>query len=139
MNTVIREPVFDLDDFKRPKLLEQWHGMVFVILVVLFGKPGFYPSIPELGMNIQQYRNKLMDSIDEEALKANLVYQCSKLKDDLLNDGLEVTKHYIQNQGAIMISIPIIKESKKLIIGLCGEDDGVSFNYGLFDLNNLDV
>lgn len=139
MTTELHEPVFELDDFQRPKMLEGWEGMVFVVLVVLFGKPGFYPSIPELGMNIQQYRNRLMDSIEEEQLQASLVYQCSKLRDDLLNDGLTITKRYYQNQGAIIISIPIIQERKKLIIGLRGEDDGVSFNYGLFDLNELNI
>ena len=132
----IYEPVLELDDFKKPKVLKGWEGVVFSVITVLFGKPGFYPSIPELGLNIQRYRNTLTDAIDPDELKAALVYQCSKIGSELENNGLEIYKSHQGTRDFIVISIPYItdKANNRLIIGLAGDDDGVTYNYGLFDM-----
>ena len=132
----IYEPVLDLDDFKKPKVLTDWEGIVFSVITVLFGKPGFYPSIPELGLNIQKYRNTLTDMVDPDELKAALIYQCSKIGDELENNGLEIYKSHQGTRDFIVISIPYITEkgNNRLIIGLSGQDDGDAYNYGLFDM-----
>ena len=132
----IYEPVLDLDDIKKPKVLTDWEGIVFSVITVLFGKPGFYPSIPELGLNIQKYRNTLTDMVDPDELKAALIYQCSKIGDELENNGLEIYKSHQGTRDFIVISIPYITEkgNNRLIIGLSGQDDGVAYNYGLFDM-----
>ena len=132
----IYEHVLDLDDFKKPKVLTDWEGIVFSVITVLFGKPGFYPSIPELGLNIQKYRNTLTDMVDPDELKAALIYQCSKIGDELENNGLEIYKSHQGTRDFIVISIPYITEkgNNRLIIGLSGQDDGVAYNYGLFDM-----
>ena len=132
----IYEPVLDLDDFNKPKVLKGWEGIVFSVITVLFGKPGFYPSIPELGLNIQRYRNTLTDAVNPDELKASLIYQCSKIGSELEANGLEIYKSHQGTRDFIVISIPYITEkgNNRLIIGLSGHDDGVSYNYGLFDM-----
>ena len=57
------DPTFGLNNFNQTKVLSETETLVNNILMVLFGKPGFYPSIPALGMNIGQYLYNFADDI----------------------------------------------------------------------------
>ena len=48
------DPVYGVNNFNETKVLTEAETLVNNILMILFGKPGFYPSIPSLGMDIQQ-------------------------------------------------------------------------------------
>lgn len=134
----ISEPTFGLDDFQRPKVLKDWDALATVILLILFGKPGFYPSIPNLGMNIQQYANTRIDEIDTDQLKLQLAYQCSLLKDDIVDGGISFDKVLIDNKMMFAIKIPIYREKKsnELIIGVQIDQEGSKYKYKLVATNN---
>ena len=48
-------PTFNVNDFNEPKVLSPTESYITDVLMILFGRPGFYPSIPSLGMYIQDY------------------------------------------------------------------------------------
>ena len=73
------DPTYGLNDFSKPKVLSEAETYVRNLLTILFGKPGFYPSIPNLGMDIKQYLSQFSDSIDIAKVKSKLAYQCSDL------------------------------------------------------------
>ena len=128
------EPVFGIDDFRKPKVLNDYEAVIQSILVVLFGKPGCYPSIPELGMNIQQYRNRRLDEIDTDALKAQLAYQCRSLSSSIIDGSIDVTKMMLDNRDvALVFVIPITTDQtqKNMLIGLKMTDNGITYNYDL--------
>ena len=70
------DPVYGVNNFNETKVLTEAETLVNNILMILFGKPGFYPSIPWLGMDIQQYLYKFEDEIDDLKIKSKLASQC---------------------------------------------------------------
>ena len=51
---VLREPAFGMNDFHAPKIMKDTDVLVNTILMILFGRPGFYPSLPTLGIFIKK-------------------------------------------------------------------------------------
>ena len=71
---------FDTDSMCKPKVLSSFELGVNVILTLLAMKPGQYPSIPTLGIDIQSYLHEYSDDkkIPSE-IKNKLSDQCNKL------------------------------------------------------------
>ncbi len=51
----VLDPSYGLNFFNQMKLYTAEETIVRNMLLLLFGKPGFYPTYPKLGMYIQQY------------------------------------------------------------------------------------
>ena len=65
------DPAFGVDSFNRPKVLSETETIVNNILFILFGKPGSYPSIPSLGMDIEQYLYLFEQSVSDDCCDCN--------------------------------------------------------------------
>lgn len=70
---------FELDDFHRPRLRGEAEIVKNVLLYILFSKPGQYPSLPHIGMNIQEKLYSFYDEINEIGLRDQIVSQCRAL------------------------------------------------------------
>lgn len=129
------EPVLGQDDFRKPKVLKGYEAVIQSILIVLFGKPGCYPSIPELGMNIQQYRNRRADEIDVDSLKTQLVYQCKSIESGIIDGSIDVRKTTVNGNVALLFIIPVDSSNVKntMLIGVQMKDDGITYNYDLIE------
>lgn len=130
------EPVFGLDDFRKPKVLTGSEAIIQSILVVLFGKPGCYPSIPELGMHIQQYRNCRIDEIDTDSLKAQLAYQCKSISSQIIDGSIDIKKMILDNKDvALLFVIPVYTTNSEntMLIGIKMTDAGITYNYDLIN------
>lgn len=68
----------DYDAANKPKVISSFEMCINMILTLLFMKPGQYPSIPELGINIESYLFEYADdpSIPRE-IKTKLEDQCN--------------------------------------------------------------
>ena len=51
----------DYDSMYKPKILSSFESGINIILTLLFMKPGQYPSIPELGIDIESYLFRYSD------------------------------------------------------------------------------
>lgn len=73
--------LLDYDATYKPKVISTFEMSVNIILTLLFMKPGQYPSIPELGINIEQYIHEYSDdkSIPNK-IKNELQNQCNQLQ-----------------------------------------------------------
>lgn len=144
-DTIFYEPTMGKDDFKQTKVKENWEAIATSICMVLFGKPGFYPTIPDLGLNIRQYRNMRLDEIDPDEIKLALSSQLPLLSDDIMDGLIEVETVNLPNGDAmLLITIPIgvsteeDDDSDRLLIGLQQNGIGeMSFNYQLVDVKEL--
>jgi hypothetical protein len=68
----------DYDSMYKPKVLSSFESGINIILTLLFMKPGQYPSIPELGIDIESYLFRYSDDkkiISE--IQSKLEDQCS--------------------------------------------------------------
>ena len=126
------DPQFGIDSYNRPKVLSESQTVVYNILTLLFGKPGFYPSIPHLGMNIQQYLYSFEDEFDTNYIKAQLASQCSDFIDIIENGSFDVIKSNHNGQPLIIFVIPTIitNTESNLFLGITVNEKGeYKFNF----------
>ena len=98
METPLREADFGLNNFNNPKRLKDEEALARTILIILFGKPGVFPSMPEIGMDIKRYFYKFADDIDPITIKVQLAYQCSLINELINEETLDVAKFVINGK-----------------------------------------
>lgn len=73
--------LLDVDECMKPKVISTFQMCINSILTLLFMKPGQYPSIPDLGIDIEQY---LHDYADDETIPSKIIDQindqCNRLQ-----------------------------------------------------------
>ena len=73
--------LMDTDSTYKPKVISTFEMCVNAILTLLYMKPGQYPSIPELGIDIESYLHEYADdpNIPSE-IKNKLIDQCNRIE-----------------------------------------------------------
>ena len=118
------DAVLDVDSAYKPKIISSFETAINIVLTLLFMKPGQYPSIPELGIDIESYLHEYMDDpkIPGE-IRDKLYDQCNQLSVVGLTIDVYIDQTE-QNQGALIIEvsgdehITYGSESSKVIIGI---------------------
>lgn len=129
------EPTFGIDEFRKPTVLKGWEAMVQTLLIILFGKPGFYPSIPDLGMDIHQYRYMDFDELNTEMIKTELLYQYPLLEDELEDGSVDVRKAIRNDNPVLLFVINVTNETKqsKVLVGVELGENELIYHYDLKD------
>lgn len=72
--------LMDTDSMYKPKVISSFELIINSILTLLFMKPGQYPSIPDLGIDIESYLHEYSDdnNIPME-IKNKLIDQCNRI------------------------------------------------------------
>ena len=136
--SVFYEPAFGLDKFRKPLVYEDWEAVAKAIIIVLFGNPGFYPSIPQLGIHIQDYMNERLDRIDTDQLRGQLIYQLGIISTLISTDEIVIkTRKFVgYRYPGLVITIPIYKGEDKSNIAIsivASTSETLSYNYELVD------
>lgn len=81
--------LMDVDGYNKPKVISTFEMCINVILTLLKMRPGQYPSIPELGIDIEKYLHEYADdpNIPNE-IRNKLYDQCNRLM--VVNIDIEV-------------------------------------------------
>jgi hypothetical protein len=111
-------PTFGVNDYDRPKVLSTMESYVTDILMILFGKPGFYPSIPSLGMDIGSLLYKFEDEVSAEELKTELENQCHEFSKEIDTGDMDVVTTTYKNHLMIIFILPLIDDTKKVRLSL---------------------
>lgn len=130
----LREPAFGLDDFGKAKVLKNSEALATSVLMVLFGKPGFLPSLPDIGMDIGQYTYDFFDDIDVSSIKAQLAYQLPLVTDYVTAGEIDVRKVMNGDQGVLLFMLPMEQyvSNNNLVIGVeTNINGGMSYNFAL--------
>lgn len=134
------DPQFGIDSYNRAKVASESQTLVNNILMILFGKPGFYPSIPQLGMNIQQYLYTFEDEFDTNYIKSQLAVQCQDFIDVIEDGSFDVIKSTFNGQPLIIFVIPTIitKTETNLFLGITLTKNGeYRFNFTFDDVQYI--
>lgn len=135
-----KNPSYGLDDFNRPKILSENESIIQDILVILFSKPGSFPSQPRLGMDISRYLYSLDESINPDAIKNELINHCSDFK-YIVDDGdFDVRISHYNNNPLLLFMLPVLEnqKEKQLVIGVTVNNIGeMIYNYQLIEQPNL--
>ncbi len=120
------DPAFGKNAFNSPKYYNESQTVANNILTILFGRPGFYPSIPDLGMDISSILYRHVDEIDCNVIKAKLVQQCTRFLTNVRDGSFDVQLAKFQNKPLIIFIIPVTinRSDKRLAIGITTGSDG---------------
>lgn len=133
------DPDFGVDVFNQPKILSPSQTLVNNILMLLFMKPGTYPSLPKLGIYIQQYLYMFYDEINENEIKARIAAQCEEFLPNIEDGTLDVIKTIKDGKPVLLIVLPvrIDDDITGLVIGTSIDSIGkLIYNYQ-FDKNAI--
>lgn len=128
------DPKFGVNAFEKGDYSNESQTVANNFLALLFGKPGFFPSMPELGIYIQSYVYQHFDDIDVGAIKAEVIRQCDELM-DWVNDGsFDVIKTKNQKNGSPMILFKLPVQEKDItkhfaVAITLGTDNSISYNF----------
>lgn len=118
---VLNEVGFGSDNFSEPLQLSRQESLAQIFLNLFLLRPGSYPSMPHLGIDVMRYmyRNDA-DNIQEE-IKEQLLTQCSELISEVsLGDIRVIITDAINGEGILLIVIPLeidIQEGNLLVYG----------------------
>lgn len=132
MATLPVNPTFNVNDFNEPKVLSPTESFITDVMMILFGKPGFYPSIPILGMDISHYLYSFDDEIDTEGIKSELALQCSEFSYSINRGDMDIITTKYNGNLMLLFLMPIVKDSKdfQLVLGVTTNDKGeIIYNF----------
>lgn len=116
---ILPEVDFGLDNFKQPKVLSKKDSVVQIILSMFFLRPGNYPSMPHIGINISKYLYATEGEIDPEELKQDIFNQCSELMEEISIGDVQVAVVDINGTGTLVVVLPLTGDF---------DDEGVETN-----------
>jgi len=96
---------FGLDEFQNPRICSESETIKNVMLFILFAKPGQYPSLPYLGMDIRGMLFAHYDEINETELEERLIAQCSALSPYFQAGDIQLRKMKYRNMPSLIIHV----------------------------------
>ena len=126
------EPCFGVNAFQKAKYKNETETIANAFLSLLFGRPGYFPSMPDLGINIQNTIYMFWDEIDTDMIKAQIITQCNVFKEFVDDGSLDVIKSSYNKQPLLLVVVPVqIKNTKEtLAIGITQDENGnTEYNY----------
>lgn len=136
MRSLAVDPVFGVDDFMQAKYRNESETVANNFLFLLFGKPGFFPSIPSLGVNIPELLYQPFDDIDIPTLKNQITTQCSELLEYVIDESFDIQKTFYQDQPMLIFILPVQERtrSRHFAVGITtGENGEISYNFTWVD------
>lgn len=99
------DTTFELNEFNEPRIRSEIEVIKDTLLFVLFSKPGQYPSLPLIGLDIGGYLYDFYDEIDVDDLKTKITDQCSMLGSYINGGSLLIKKLIYKGKPSLMIHI----------------------------------
>lgn len=115
-----REISLTLDGFRQQKLLSNKDSIAQRIINIMFMKPGHMPSMPHIGIDVNQYLYSQEGDINTSELKSKIISQCSELLPYIITGDISVTFTNDKGYDILLIAIPLMIESVEqlLLIGV---------------------
>jgi len=105
IGTVGYDTTFELNEFNEPRIRSEIETIKNVLLFVLFSKPGMYPSLPQIGLNINDMLYTFYDDLDVNTLKSQITEQCSMLGAYISSGNIQIRKTKYRNQPSLIIQV----------------------------------
>lgn len=127
------EILFTLDNFQNAKLLSTRETVAQQLINLFLMRPGNLPSLPHVGINIEQYLYRLQGDFDPDEIKQKLYNQCSELLSYISLGEIQIFITIYKGQDVLIAAIPIvgIDDGATLLLGFTktNNDVSVSFQY----------
>lgn len=109
------DPAFGVNEYGKPKMLTEDQTLVNNFLMLLLGKPGFYPSIPTIGIDIEQYLYTFIDDINLDELKAKIAVQCNDFLPAIREGNFDIQKTVMRDKILLVFTLPSVAKTQTLL------------------------
>ena len=99
---------YGLDDFQRMKVYSESESIARYILTILLTRPGNYPGLPHIGLNVKQLLYDDLNEFNATSLKEQIYGQCSALLPHIVGD--DVYAGLIEYNGTTFLLIRVSVE-----------------------------
>lgn len=99
------DTTFELNEFNEPRIRSEIETLKDVLLFVLFAKPGQYPSLPMIGMDIASNLYSFYDELNVDEMKSQIIDQCSILGSYINSNQIMIKKLIYRDQPSLIIDI----------------------------------
>lgn len=99
------DTTFELNEFNEPRIRSEIETLKDVLLFVLFSKPGQYPSLPMIGMDIGSNLYEFYDELNVEDLKTQIIDQCNILGSYINSGSIAIKKIKYKGKPSLIIHI----------------------------------
>ena len=99
------DTTFELNEFGKPRIRSEIEVVKNTILFILFCKPGQYPSLPHIGLDIQSLLYSYYDELNTDDLKNELATQCEALGVCFKQGLVDIKKIMYNKQPSLFIHI----------------------------------
>lgn len=126
------DPSLGVNSFNQAKYKNETETVAKSILNLLFGKPGYFPSMPDLGIDIKNTVYMFWDDIDTDVIKAMIISQCQEFEEFVDDGSLDVIKSSYGGEPLLLVVIPvqIQDQIQTLGIGIVQNENGeLKYNY----------
>lgn len=114
MECLKKELSLEINSFDKPKELDHVNAWSQLLLNLIFLKPGTYPSIPNMGVGIEDYQYDFLEEAVAE-LSAKIVEQQKMYLPDVPLKGVNVTNIEQDGHPILIIQLSfILDESPKV-------------------------
>lgn len=96
---------FEMNAFKNPRIISDLETVKNVILFILFAKPGQYPSLPNIGLDIESLLYSHYDDLDTEKLKSDIISQCGAMNYYFKTGSVDIVKMMYRKRPSLLINI----------------------------------
>ena len=117
------DPAFGVNEYGKPKMLTEDQTLVNNFLLLLLGKPGFYPSIPTIGIDIEQYLYTFIDDINLDELKAKIAVQCNDFLPAIREGNFDIQKTVMRDKILLVFTLPSVAK-KQTLLGVTTDGSG---------------
>lgn len=125
---------FSLDNFNEQKVYTGALALAHHIKNLLFMRPGDYPTIPEMGINIQSYRFKALDLLLSGSLKEHISRQISAYITNISVDNIQIDTSLWKGDYYLIITIVLVETETKVIYAVQQtKGEIINFNFKLYD------
>lgn len=126
--------LMDTDSTYKPKVISTFDMCVNIIITLLLMKPGQYPSIPELGIDIDQY---LHEYADDATIPTKIINSLNDQCNRIQLTGLDITCNIDKMTNGMNALIVQIKASEQISYG--SESSNIIIGISYDKLNRLYV
>lgn len=96
---------FEMNEFGNPRIRSEIEVVKDTLLFILFSRPGQYPSLPMIGLDLRTMLSEFYEDIDIEELKMRVMDQCSALGVYFSSGSIGFKKIMYKDQPSLLIHI----------------------------------
>ena len=135
----INEMDFSLNNFNEQKIYTRAMAYAHKIKNLLFMRPGDFPSMPEMGINIQSIRYQSLDDLVAGELREKLSDQITKYIMSLPVENIEVSAMKANGDYFLILKFTLTETEQIVYAVQQSKGQLVNFNFKIYETEKVDI